>query len=179
MKETVFKVCYYIGLPAVIIICLIGAFYWHFSNLEKAISVTATIVQSMAIFIGGLWAYRKFDWEKRAENAIRNIGMILKYEQAQTIAAMQYRLDIQDKKEMQECWRKYVLRMIPARNEMVSMIQISCYIPKKIRQKLYKIVARSLNNSKGPTNESLDENWKAFGVELQKIKEELDDLVSK
>ncbi len=179
MKETFNKIGYYILLPLIIITILLELLYQQFHDFEKSLNLTSTLIQTLAIFIGGLWAYHKFDWEKRAESAIKIKGMLMKYQQLHNEAASQYRTDQKNNKEWLECWTGYAIRMIPAQNEFNSNVHLSCYIPKKVRQRLFEVVFLSLNKGKSPQTENLDENWKTFGVELEKIKVELDNLVSK
>jgi hypothetical protein len=179
MKETLQKIAYYILLPSIILAGLISILYYQLCDFEKSVNISATIAQTMAIFIGGLWAYHKFDWGKRAESAIKIKAMLMRYEQLHNEAAMQYRLDQRDKKDWFECWTNYAMKMIPAYNEFSTNVHLSCYIPKKVRDRLFKVVFLSLNNGKSPETDDLDTNWKTFGLELKKIKKELDDLVRK
>lgn len=178
-KEIIYKILYYLVLPNIIVAGLITFLYLQFDDFQKAAEVTATIIQTSAILIAGLWAYNKFDWGKRAESAIKIKGMLMKYEQIHNEAARQYRVDQHDKKDWLKCWTNYAMHMIPAQNEFNSNVHLSCYIPKKTRQRLFETIFLSLNKGKSPKNENLDNNWKKFGVELNKIKEELDNLVSK
>jgi len=71
------------------------------------------------------------------------------------------------------------MRMIPPRNQFASQVHLSCYLPQKIRQKLFDVVWLSLNKGKSPKDENIDENWKEFGIQLAEIKKGLDNLVSK
>lgn len=179
MKETLRKFTYYLALPATMIAGLILALYWKLCDFEKSVNIAATITQSMAILVGALWAYHKFDWGKRAESAIKLKAMLMNYEQLHNEAASQYRLDQHSKKDWLKCWTDYAMRMIPARNEFANQVHLSCYIPAKVRKRLFDVVFLSINNGRSPKNENLDENWEKFGKELEKVKKELDDLVSK
>lgn len=179
IKAIVRKISYYLLPPLTIILGIIVVLYWRLGDLEKSVNIAATFVQTMAIFVGGLWAYRKFGWEKRAESAIKIKAMLMKYEQLHNEAAGQYRLDQQNKKDWFECWKNYAMRMIPAVNEFKACVHLSCYVPKRVRQRLFDVVSLSLNKGRTPKKENLDKNWEAFGKELKKIKKELDSLVSK
>jgi len=179
MKQILKNIGYYLGIPIVFVIGIIFVLNLHFHDLEKSVSVSATIIQSLAIFIGGLWAYHKFDWGKRAESAIKIKAMLMEYEQIHSEAATQYRLDQQAKKDWMECWTGYAMRMIPARNAFVSQVHLSCYLPKKLRKKVFDVVFLSINNGKSPKSENLDENWKKFGEEMVHLSEDLDNVVSK
>lgn len=59
------KLAYYILIPLSIVAAFIVILNYNFQNLEKSINLTGTLIQTLAIFIGGLWAYHKFDWEKK------------------------------------------------------------------------------------------------------------------
>lgn len=179
MEETIKKILYFIGLPTVITILLLGLLNELFNDLEKSINATSTLVQTMAIFIGGLWAYHKFGWEKKAESAIKIKAMLMEYEQIHNEAAAQYRIDESNNENWLKCWSDYAMRMIPPRNKFASQIHLSCYLPKKTRDRLFKVVWLSVNKGKGLKDENLNENWKKFGIELEQIKKELDDIVSK
>ena len=179
MKQFLKQIGYYFVLPVTVMVLIIFALNFHFNNFEKSINISATIIQALAIFIGGLWAYQKFDWNKRAESAITLKAMLMEYEQMHNEAASQYRLDQHDKKEWMDCWLGYSMKMIPPRNQFASQVHLSCYIPKKVRLRLFDVVWLSLNKGKSPQTEDIDKNWKKFGEELQKVKEELDNLASK
>jgi len=170
---------YYLGIPTVVIVGLIFALNFHFNDFEKSVGVASTIIQSLAIFIGGLWAYHKFDWGKRAESAIKIKAMLMDYEQMFNDAAMLYRNDQREKKDPMDCWTNYAMRMIPPRNTFASQIHLSCYLPKKLRQRIFDVVFLSLNKGRGPQNENIDENWKKFNKEMDRLKNDLDNLVSK
>lgn len=179
MKQFVKNIGYYLGIPIVVVIGMVFVLNFYFHDLEKAIGVSATIIQSLAIFIGGLWAYHKFDWGKRAESAIKIKAILMEYEQMHNDAAMQYRNDQRDKKEQMDCWMNYAMRMIPPRNAVASQIHLSCYLPKKLRNRIFDVVFLSLNKGRGPQNENIDENWKEFAKEMGRLKDDLDNLVSK
>ena len=179
MKQLLKQFGYYFVLPVVVMVLIVFSLNSHFNDLEKSINLSATILQSLAIFIGGLWAYQKFDWGKRAESAIKLKAMLMEYEQIHNEAASQYRLDQHDKKDWMTCWLGYSMKMIPVRNQFASQVHLSCYIPQKTRQKLFDTVWLSLNKGKSPQNENIDENWKRFGEELPKVKQELDNLATK
>jgi signal transduction histidine kinase len=179
MKQFLKNFGYYFILPIAVMVLLIFMLNDHFKDLEKSINISATIIQALAIFIGGLWAYHKFDWNKRAESAIKLKAMLMEYEQMHNEAAMQYRVDQHDEKDWLECWRDFSIKMIPPRNQFNSQVHLSCYIPKKVRLRLFDVVWLSLNKGKSPKNESLDDNWKKFGKELPKVKDELDNLATK
>lgn len=179
MEQLLKNFGYYLILPALAVIAVVWFFYIYFLDLEKSVNTASTLVQTFAIVVGGLWAYRKFDWNKRAESAIQLKAMLMDYEQTHNIAAMQYRIDQSNKVDKMDCWTNFSMKMIPARNNFASQIHLSMYIPKKMRQRLFDVVWLSINKGRGPQNESIDDNWKAFSIELEKVKKELDNLVSK
>ncbi len=171
---------HYIVLSVGVVSIIVFFFKKYYSiEIENAINVSATFVQSVAIIIGGLWVYHKFDWSRRAESAIKIKAMLMDYELMHNEAAMQYRNEQQGNTANFDGWLNYATKMIPARNNFASQVHLSLYLPKKTRQKLFDVVWLSLNKGRGPQHENLDENWKEFGEKLKKVKRELDDLVSK
>lgn len=173
------KFCYYFAIPIITIVCLILSLNLYFNNIEMSVNISATIIQSLAIFIGGLWAYNKFDWTKKAESAIKIKALLMEYDHMHQDAAMEYRVDQRDNKDVSTCWINYAVKMVKPRNTLVSQIHLSCYLPKKLRKRIFDIIFLSLNKGSGPQTENIDENWKLFGKELTSLKNELDDLVSK
>lgn len=168
----------YIILPLLIIGLVVSLINKNICDLEKAASITNSLVQSVAILVGGLWAYRKFDWDKKAENALKIKAMLMDYAQNHNWAAAQYRIDQINKIDDMQSWTNFAMKMIPARNEFAKQVHLSIYLPEKTRKRLFDTVWLSLNKGKGPQNESVDENWKKFEEELNKTNKELDDIVN-
>ncbi len=150
----------------------------HFKDLEKSINISATIIQALAIFIGGLWAYHKFDWNKRAESAIKIKAMFMEYSQIHNELAGQYRID-KSRGNEGDAYGKYAINLITARNTFVSQVHLSCYLPKKMREKIFNIIWLTVGNGHGKNRENLDLNWNKFEKESKELMEELDNLVSK
>jgi hypothetical protein len=171
-----------IGTYIVIPLLVIGlAFYLintKVCDLEKSATIVNNLVQSVAILIGGLWAYRRFDWDKKAENALKIKAMLMDYTQNHSLAAGQYRIDQINKIDDMQSWTNFAMRMIPTRNEFARQVHLSIYLPEKTRKRLFDTVWLSLNKGKGPRNENINDNWKKFGEELDKINKELDDIVN-
>lgn len=178
-KQILKNVGYYLILPIGVISATVGIFYSQFEDLEKAVNVSATVLQVLAIFVGGLWAYHKFDWNKRAESAIKMKAMLMDFYNRHCDAAMKYRVDEAEKIDWMDCWTEYSMKMIPAHNDFNSQIQLACYLPKKLRKRIFEVKFLSINKGKSPKEEDLDENWKKLGQEVEKLKEELDNVVSK
>ncbi len=176
-----YKISFYLILPASVIVLLIVFLHWKFSHLdiEKSVNLAATLIQTMAIFVGGLWAYHKFGWEKRAESAIKIKAMLMQFEQRHSEAALQYTAEKVNNIDWLKCWLNYSMLMIPAYNEFLNTVHLSSYLPKKIRQKIFDTVFLPLNKGKSPKTEDLRKNWEIFGNEIKKIKQELDDFASK
>jgi len=168
----------FIILPLLIIGCLIYFINFKINDIEKSVAMTNSLVQSVAILIGGLWAYRKFDWDKRAENALKIKAMLMDYAQSHNLAAAQYRIDQMNKVDNMQSWLNFAMKMIPARNEFAKQVHLSIYLPEKTRKILFDTAWLSLNKGKGPQNENIDENWKKFEEELNEINKELDDIVT-
>lgn len=38
-----------------------------FCDIEKSVNISTTIIQAVAIIVGGFWAYYKFGWEKNVK----------------------------------------------------------------------------------------------------------------
>lgn len=147
-------------------------------NLEKSIIAINSLTQSMAIIIGGFWAYKKFGWNKKAENALRIKAMLMDYSQNHNLSAIQYRIDQGNEVDNMQSWQNFALKMIPARNEFIRQVHLSIYLPEKTRKRLFDVVWLSLNKGKGPQNEDINKNWKKFEKELDKINKELDSIVA-
>lgn len=179
MKESLQKIMYYIGIPLTITAAVILIFTLKFNDFEKAINTTSTIIQTLAIFIGGLWAYHKFAWDKKAESAIKVKALLMEYEKCHTFAASQYQVEINNKENELSAWMKYAATILGPRNQVVSQIHLSCYLPKKLRKKIFDIVWLTVGNAHGENRKHLNNNWKKFGDKLKEIKEELDDIASK
>lgn len=177
MEKAIKDLSYYVFLPFSAIGLLVIGLNYQFTDLAKAVSAMGVIIQSAGIFVGGLWAYRKFDWEKKAESAIKLKAMLMGYEEEHCNAAAQYRVDQANKIDSMVAWMNYALKMISSRNSFVSQVHLSCYIPPKTRQRLFDVVWLSVNKGRPPNLENIDENWKKFGAELEKVKKELDDIV--
>ena len=172
------KFLFIVALPITILCVLVFAIYTQLDDFEKAVSVSSTILQSLAILMAGFWAYRKLIWEKRAESAIKIKAMLMEYLQFHNEAAVQYRVDQSQKKENLASWTGYATRMIPVYNQFQKNIHLAMYLPKTLRKNLFDAVWLSLNKGRGPQTEDLNENWKKFGEEIDNINKKLDNLVS-
>ena len=161
-----FKLFYYIGFSTLIIAGLISLLYWILCDFEKAVSITETIIQTMAIFIGGLWAYNKFGWEKKAESAIRLKAMMLNYSQFLKSARSQYEIDKQNNRD--DAYFRYSMATLETKKQIISQIHLSCYIPKELRYRIFDALG-SLGLI-SPDNDP--SRWTKFGNEMTAIEEE-------
>jgi hypothetical protein len=175
--KTLNHIGYYLLSPLLIV----GFIVWFVNDtvhdLEKTVSITNSLIQSIAIVIGGLWAYKKFDWDKRAENALKIKAMLMDYLQMHNLAASQYRMDQIHKIDDMKAWENFAIRMISPRNEFAKQIHLSLYLPKETRNKLFNFTWLSLNKGKGPHEESIDKNWGKIDGEMKEISNELDAIV--
>lgn len=174
------KIGYYLVLPIIIIIGIMGLLFQMFQDLEKAISLSATIIQTLAIFIGGLWAYHKFDWDKKAESAIKLKAALMEYQRFHNECASMYRLIVdgnEDDSDEVQARTNYTVAMLGPRNNLVSQIHLSCYLPKNLRNKIFGIIWLTLGNNK--KRDKLFEDWNKFTENIESLKIELDELVSK
>ena len=179
MKQAIKNFSYYVILPSLVVGGLVLVVFCQLENIENSVSIALNLIQAFAIISGGLWAYKKFDWGKRAESAIELKALLMEYEKLHNEAAMQYRIDQKEKKEWMECWLGYSMKMLPIRNQFVSKIHLSAFIPQRVRQKLFDTTWLSVNKGQSPKSEDLDENWKKFSIVLKELHEELDKLVTK
>ena len=92
------KVFYYIIIPVLVITLLVLIIFSFNNDFEKSIDLTLKFIQIFAILVGGIWAYRKFDWNKKAESAIKLKAMLMKYDQIYNQAAIIYRKEKKTKK---------------------------------------------------------------------------------
>ncbi len=174
------KIGYYVLIP----IISIGGLIWllninFFSNIEKSIEASVKIIQAFAILLGGLWAYHKFDWGKKAESAIKIKAMLMEYSQIHNEVAGQYRMDIKGGMSEDDAYGKYAISLLSARNNFVSQVHLSCYLPKKLREKIFNTVWLTVGNGHGENRKDLTSNWEKFEKESTQIKDELDNIVSK
>lgn len=174
------KISYYLILPIISVSFLTIIFYYFLLDFEKSTKVTATLIQTLAIFIGGLWAYHKFGWDKKAETAIKIKALIMEYERIHNNHAFQYHDDLILGKSKMEAWTNYALNMMKIHNDMVNTMHLSCYLPKKVRKNIFDTNWILLNRkSHGENFENIISNWQKFAKDIEKIKEDLDEIVSK
>lgn len=176
--DTVKKISYYLVLPLAIILGSILIFwkYCYSGDIEKSLGSTQTLVQTAAILIGGLWAYRKLGWEKRAESAIKIKAALMEYSAFHNEMARIYRVRTNEQDEP-TAYVEYAVNMHSVRNPLNKEIHLLCYLPKKLRKKIFDLTWLTAGNVHGANREKLDENWKKFGEKLEKIYTELDNLV--
>lgn len=165
------KIFYYIFIPTVIYIALIVILYFKvFRDFENTIGVSATIIQSLAILIGGLWAYHKFGWEKKCENIITLKATLMEYAYKHNLSAAQFHED----KDV----AGYKLRILTSYKDLSKKIHLSYYVPAKLRKKIFDTIWLTVGNDAGKNYERIGENWDKFEKQLQEIYNEFDKIIS-
>lgn len=162
---------YYILIAFIIFSILTGVFNYFLNDFHKSINNAALLVQALAILVGGFWAYRRFGWEKRAENLMELKGSLMKFALQHSLSAAKYRAS------SNEDIASYKSRLINSYNDIVHQVHASLYVPKKLRKKILKTVWLTVGNDHGPELEKLSANWKKFEEELNEIYKEFDKLV--
>lgn len=148
---------------------LVIIFGCYFCNLSKGINFLATIIQSLAIIIGGFWAYNKFGWEKKCENIITLKAYLMEYRERHNWAASEYRQD----KDIS----KYKLSLMNAYNQLQHKIHLSYYVPKKLRTNIFETIWLTIGNDTGNNFEKIYENWAKFEKQLEEIYDEFDKII--
>lgn len=180
MNQSLKSFMYYVLMPILVVLLMVFLVdYFYLCDLEKSVNTIFIFIQSTAIITAGLWAYNKFDWEKRAENAIKIKAFLIEYKSYFDNFASQYRVNADKKDVSVDPWLQYILSILPKRNEIFKNINLAIYLPKKIRVKLFDLLDFSINQNKNPKNEDLNKNWRKFEDEIVEINKELDDLISK
>lgn len=152
-----------------------GLFYCYHNDMNLAIENGSTIIQSLAIIIGWLRAYRKFWWERKAENTIKLKTLLMDYREKFSWAASQYRLDAKESEESART--KFALSILPSYNKLLNHIQLSLYVPKDIRKKIPNILRLSLWENSRPKGESLSKKREQFEKDMKYINEQLDNII--
>ena len=79
---------------------------------------------------------------------------------------------------IQECWKNFALKMIPANNAFNKQVHLSSYLPWELRKELFDTIWFAVNKGSSPISEDIDKNWKSFWEHLKIVKEKLDKIVS-
>lgn len=145
------------------------------SALERAIVSAGIIVQSVGILVAGFWAYRKFGWEMKVQNAIEIKAALMEYHLNHGNAAMQYRIDVET--DEAGAWARFATTMIPYRNRFFSQFHLAIYLPSRVRNELMEIVFLSLNKGSSPKKNDIDKNWKQFESRYEAMEKTLDKIV--
>jgi hypothetical protein len=141
-----------------------------FCDIEKSVNISTTIIQAVAIIVGGFWAYYKFGWEKKCENIITLKSYLMEYQNRHNWAASEYRKD----KDI----AKYKLSLLNDYNQLSKKIHLSYYVPKELRKKIFETIWLTIGNDTGKDFEKIDENWGKFEKQLKEIYDEFDDIIS-
>ena len=115
-----------IYLILVLSLCLV------FCDIEKSVNIATTMIQAVAIIVGGFWAYYKFGWEKKCENIITLKSYLMEYQNRHNWAASEYRKG----KDI----AKYKLSLLNDYNQLSKKIHLSYYVPKELRKKIFETI---------------------------------------
>ena len=157
-------------IPVFVILLIFYLVDLEINSFVDSIHTSLEIVQIFAIIFGGLWAYRKFGWEKKCENIISLKSALDEFVMHHSMNAMLYRKDSNIV--------KYKLAVMPAYNEFQKKIGLSYYLPKKLRKRLFEAIWLTIGNDHGEKLEKLDDNWKKFEEEVKEINEEFEKIIS-
>ena len=165
------RVIYYILLPVVCYSVLTALLYFIvFKDFTNSIEEAATIIQSLAIIIGGLWAYHKFGWEKKCENIITLKAILMEYSYKHSLSAVQFH---QDNNIV-----GYKSRILVPYNDLTQKIHLSYYVPAKLRKKIFDTIWLTVGNDAGKNYEKIGENWDKFEKQLEEIYDEFDKIIT-
>lgn len=164
------KSFYYIILPIASYIIFLAALYYFNNDLKSILEVSSLIIQSLAVIIGGLWAYRKFGWEKKCENIITLKAALMEYSYRHNISAAQYRQDGDV--------TGYKLRLLPHYNNLSSKIHLSYYVSSETRKKIFNIIWLTIGNDTGEKFDKLTDNWQKFESQLKEVYEDFEKIIS-
>lgn len=165
------KITYYIIVPVIIYLALIISLRCIvFGDFKDTIEGTAIVIQSLAILIGGLWAYHKFGWEKKCENIITLKAVLMEYAYRHNLSAAQFQTD----KDV----AGYKLRLFKSYNDLTHKIHLSYYVPAKLRTKIFNTIWLTIGNDTGKEFDKISQNWNKFEKQLKEIYTEFDKIVS-
>jgi len=165
------KIFCYIILPLLLYSVLTLVLYFIFNNnLDIAINSSLSVTQGFAIIIGGLWAYRKFGWDKKCENIITLKASLMEYSYRHNLSAAQYHKDSDVS--------GYKLRLLTDYNNLTKKIHLSYYVNSKLRKKIFNAIWLTVGNDAGENYSNLTENWKKFDQQLKEIYKDFDSIIS-
>ena len=141
-----------------------------YKDFKNTVDLTATIVQTLAIIIGGLWAFHKFGWEKKCENIITLKAVLMEYSYKHNLSAGEYHND----KNIVD----YKVRLLVPYQELIKKIHLSYYVTKKLRDKIFDTIWLKIGNDTGKEYKNLGDNWKKFEKQLEEIYAEFDKILS-
>lgn len=162
IKYSIFSVLAYL----VVVIIFLSIF----CSIEKVISIINTIIQSLAIVIGGIWAYYRFELERKYEKIIELKASLMEFRRRHNWAAAGYRQD--------DDIIEYKASLIDSYNQLSQKIHLSYFISKELRNKIFNTIWLTIGNDTGKNFEKIDENWKKFESQLEEIYNEFDNIIS-
>lgn len=143
--------------------------YLDFEKIKKILDITSPLIQSLAIIIGGFWAYKKFGWEKKCENIISLKASLMEYSYRHNLSAAKYRMD--------NDIVGYKTRLLPHYQELSSKIHLSYFVGAKVREKIFNAIWLTIGNDTGKNFEKLNDNWKKFEEQLNDIYKDFEKII--
>jgi len=185
------KILTYSGLTFFIILCIWFILYHCFfkDDLQLSINIAFTLLQSVAIIVGGFWAYFTFGLERKLQkkeeqiiNLITAINDHIEHHEKNLIP--KYLVNI-DKKD-DDAYRNYVKGSIDQIVKIKIIIKQSVYLPQKIKTKMkyymYQYAAiEYYTEDKFKNREEykkyLIKYWDKTEKEFEQIEQELEDII--
>lgn len=104
---------------------------------------------------------------------------LMEYSRAHSFWASQYQVQRSQGLTFQDAYVQYAVNMLTPNDELRKTIHLSCYLPKKLRTKIFSALWYSLGNDHGTNGENIEKNWKKFGEDIEIISQNLDKLAAK
>lgn len=180
MEDRVRKILYYLVLPVFIVFALVYGICWITLDLEKSVGIASSIIQSTGILVAGLWAYNKFGWEKKAENALQLRALLFEYSQRHAFEVMMFHNRMTEQgKNKRESYTVYANNMFPAFEVFRKHISIAIFVPREMRDNIFKLMMLTVGNLHGSELEKLEDNWKKYQTKSNEITDDLEKIISK
>jgi len=178
-------ILYYFVLPVLIVLTMVISLSEYFSDFEKAISVSLDMIQGLAIIIGGLWAYNKFDWHKKAGDALKLKSAACKFRKDYLNAKITYLIGNSDNVETTEEGYVYPFaeEIIKAVSEFTSKLESLVYLPKELIKESYNLADMLFDeadkNTKFDRTKNIDDYCPNFEKKLARLSQKLDGFFEK
>lgn len=165
------KFFYYIILPIILYVFLAVFLYDKvYRDFNQSINGSLIVIQGLGILIGGMWAFRKFGWEKKCENIISLKAALMNYSLQHNLSAAQYNID----KDV----LGYKSRLLTPYNNLLHSIHLSYYVSEKLRKKIFNTIWLTVGNDTGKDFEKLKDNWDKYEKHIKEIYDEFDKITS-